>query len=255
MSEVLRTKEEEWLLSEKYGGTESQLFHTDCERLQKGEPLAYVIGFSMFLGAHIDLSLHPLIPRSETEYWTERAISDIRAQYGNEKKLRCLDLFSGSGCIGIAVLKHMPNATMSFVDIEPTFLEQIQINLDLNHIDPSRYSLILSDVFENVPSAEKYDILFANPPYIAETGKDSFVEDAVRNYEPHGALFAPSAGMALISRTLVQARDFLAPEGKLYLEHSDEQVVAITALLNTNNISGYTFNKDQFGLQRYLELS
>jgi methylase of polypeptide subunit release factors len=144
---------------------------------------------------------------------------------------------------------------MDFVDIEPTFLEQIKINLDLNHIDPSRYSLIRSDVFEKVPSGEKYDAIFANPPYIAETGKDSFVEDAVRDYEPHGALFAPDAGMELIGRTLRQVKDFLAPGGKLYMEHSDEQVRVITALLQTQGISWYTFKKDQFGLYRWLELS
>ena len=67
----------ERLLKEKYEGAEIAGFRTDQERLKNGEPFEYVLGYTDFLGAKIDLSLRPMIPRPETAFWVERAINDF----------------------------------------------------------------------------------------------------------------------------------------------------------------------------------
>ncbi len=246
----MRTREEEWLLKEKYAGVESAEYRADAERLKKGEPVAYVIGFSPFLGARIDLSHRPLIPRPETEYWVERAISEVRGSFGSDQPVRCLDVFSGSGCIGIAVLMHVPNAHMHFIDIDPAALEQIRINLDLNGIDPARYEIYASDVFEGIPQGEPYDVIFANPPYIAHKDRDR-VEDSVFEYEPHRALFAEGDGMELVEKTIRQAKSRLTPGGRLFLEHDDIQKEAIEGIIKTEPMFRHEMHKDQFGLWRW----
>ena len=71
------TKDEKWLLDEKYAGEPSAEFEADKERLASGEPLAYVIGYQPFLGLKIYLDSHPLIPRAETEWWVEQMLANL----------------------------------------------------------------------------------------------------------------------------------------------------------------------------------
>ena len=78
------TKEERWVLEEKYhGDTDAPGFAEDRKRLACGEPLAYVIGWQPFLGLRISLDSRPLIPRPETEWWTEQLLR--KAQKGGER--------------------------------------------------------------------------------------------------------------------------------------------------------------------------
>ena len=111
-----KLKDIDVLIREKYNNSlkkkkDYSSFKKDVLRLKSGEPLEYVMGFSYFLGCRIDLSLKPLIPRQETEFWVEKAIKRIKTR---KKSLICLDIFAGSGCIGIALLKHIKASRVDF---------------------------------------------------------------------------------------------------------------------------------------------
>ncbi len=77
-------KDAQWLLEEKYGGLRNPRFEKDRERLAKGEPVAYVIGCQPFLGLKIHLDSHPLIPRPETEWWTEQLLTALASRESAE---------------------------------------------------------------------------------------------------------------------------------------------------------------------------
>ncbi len=242
-------RERAWLLKEKYGGAASGAFQADLARLEAGEPVDYVIGFSQFLGCRVDLSRRPLIPRPETEYWAGEAIAEIAARY--DAPLRILDIFAGSGCIGIAALSRLPNAQADFAEIDPAFVEQIKINLDLNGIASERYRIFESDIWSGIPAGTKYDVIFANPPYI---GDHSRPDASVLGHEPHVALFAGEGGLSLIRRTIECAGEFLSPGGRLYIEHDHDQKAAIEAILKTRTFASYSFYPDQFGLLRWVSI-
>ena len=240
-------KEIGWILKEKYGFARLAEFERDIQRLQKGEPVAYVIGFVDFLGCKIDLSFRPLIPRPETEFWTEKAIEDIKKS--GRKPVRCLDIFAGSGCIGIAMLKHVPAVVVDFAEKEKKFLEQIKLNARLNNLSLKRCKFIQSDIFSNIIGI--YDYIFANPPYVAKR-KNAVVQKSVLEWEPAGAIFGGRNGLFYINKFLKQARGHLKPEGKIYMEFDSRQKNEIAGILKRLGYGNVNFYKDQYGRWRYL---
>lgn len=244
---MIDPKERKWLLREKYNGVESPEFFSDLERLQKGEPLAYVIGWVDFLGARIDLSKRPFIPRPETEWWVEQVIKDkSKAKSG---KTKVLDIFAGSGCIGIAVARALPDARVDFADNSPLALEEIQINLKGNSIDPKQTRIIASDVFSNI--TDTYDLILANPPYI-DLAQPYDADKSVREWEPHHALFAKNSGLAFIEELFSAGGRKLRPGGLLVLEFAKGQEKAVAELAEGNGW-GVRIREDQYGTPRWAQ--
>jgi release factor glutamine methyltransferase len=253
-------KEIDWLLLEKYPRFLAEpkkylpQIHRDLRRLKSGEPLAYVIGWVDFLGCKIDLLFRPLIPRPETEWWTEKAIARIRGQ-GSRAKV--LDVFSGSGCVGIAILKHIPQAEVWFADSDPACLKQIRKNLRLNRIAANRWEVRRTDVLRintSRRSAQNVDIgyfdyIFANPPYIPR-GRRSKLPLSVRKYEKPRALFGGKDGLFYIRRLLKEVRNRLKPEGEIWLEFGFGQAAAVKKIAQEY---GYIcgIHEDQFRRPRY----
>lgn len=245
-------KEIKWLLEEKYRGKLTQEAKKDIERLKKGEPVDYLIGYVEFLGCKIDLSLKPFIPRPETEFWVKEAIHLIKER--KKSRLYCLDLFAGSGCIGIALLRHIRNVIVDFGEKKKKFLKQIEINLKLNKIPSKRYRLIQTDVFSNIKN--KYDFILANPPYVAWKRR-GFLQESVINYEPKAALFAGSQGLDYIKILIDQSKNYLKENGKVFIEIDPFQKRDLERLLKQylGHYSSYEFLLDQHQKIRVLIFS
>lgn len=236
-----------WLLKDKYKGKKTEKFFADLKRLEKGEPLDYVIGWKPFLGCKIDLSKKPLIPRPETEFWAQKVIGDINKN--PKKQLNVLDIFAGSGCVGLAVLKNTNNTKIDFAEHYKKFIDQIDINLAINNIDQKRYNIIKSNVFSGLE--KKYDYILANPPYIPDTNKDQ-IQKSVILWEPQKALFTKNEGLYFIDKFLGQAQRYLKPKGKIYMEFGYGQKNKIESILKNHRYTKFEFFKDQFDRWRFL---
>ena len=238
------TQEEEWLLRDKYDGHPAEGFMRDVERLKDGEPLPYVIGWVNYFHAKIYLDSHPLIPRTETEFWMEKAIAEIRSR--GSGPVRVLDLCAGSGCIGLAVLVNVPNALVDLIEIDEAHHPTIQKNLGANGIGPERASVLGGDLFEGASGS--YDFILSNPPYI-DPALDR-LEPSVRKYEPRKSLYGGVHGTELIFRILRDVRQFLVDDGVLYIEHEPEQAAAIRAVCAMYAFDAETMH-DQYGKDRF----
>jgi release factor glutamine methyltransferase len=238
------TQEESWLLKEKYNDTIVDGFIDDCARLKGGEPLAYIIGHIPFLNTTIHLDSHPLIPRTETEFWTKQVIDEISAR--GLASGRMLDLCAGSGCIGTAILKALPHITVDFVEIEESHHPTIQKNILQNGIDIQRVRIMGGNLFEHV--SDTYDYILTNPPYIdKDLGR---TDPEVILHEPEKALFGGQNGVEIIQAILESAHRFLTREGVLYIEHEPEQQDTIHQFGKTH-FPHIEIRNDQYGIPRF----
>lgn len=219
----MQSKEEKWLLEEKYAGIVSPAYEAGRLRLASGEPLAYVIGTIPFLGLSIHLDSKPLIPRPETEWWTERLIQELKKR---ATPVRILDLCAGSGAIGCAILKHVPNAHVSFAEIDAAHKATIQKNIEVNGLDATRADVRIGDLFEPFPL--QFDVIATNPPYIPE-GRE--LEHSVTDHEPALALFAGGSGLSVIERIVEAADSHLLPQGELWLECDESHAEDVRTLI------------------------
>ena len=207
------------------------------------EPEAYQTGHVPFLGATIYLDSHPLIPRTETEWWTEKAIAEI-------KKIsapRIVDLFAGSGCVGVAVLTHVPDATVTFGEFDTRHLPTIEKNIVENSIASSRTHVVHTDIWSGIDTT--FHFILANPPYLSRA-RLSRVEPSVLEHEPIGALFAEDDGYALIEGTILGLPEHLLQGGQAWIEHEPEHAPRILESAARLNFSATNY-KDQYGIERY----
>jgi len=241
---TLDDREKKWLLEEKYNGVETPEFFADVQKLASGTPLAYLIGNIPFLGAVIDLDSKPLIPRTETEYWVDIVIKkEIK-----DSSLEILDIFSGSGCVGVGVLHNTKNIHVDFAELKTKHTKQIQKNLAINTLDPSRYDIFESNVFESLPK-KHYDIILANPPYISKNKKET-VQDSVLHHEDPDALFAENEGLYFIEKLIKESKEYLKPQGKVFAEFDPWQKELLEDICKQNSITNYSFICDQYDKAR-----
>ena len=238
-----------WIFKEKYGEKWRPGILKDIKRLKAGEPVDYIIGWMPFLNSQIGLSLKPLIPRPETEYWAEKVIEKLKNR--DIKKPRVLDIFAGSGCVGIAILKNVKNAQVDFAEVNPKFVQQIKINLKLNKIPAYRYRVIQSDIFRNIK--KRYDYILANPPYIPLKNKKR-VQAEVLKYEPRSAIFGGRNGLFYVKKFLTAAPRHLNSGGEIWMEFDSPQKIAIEKLLQKQYYE-YQIYKDQYKKWRYVKIN
>lgn len=229
----------EALVREKYAGDQdAEGVTADIARLSEGEPLAYVIGHQPFLGLSIGLGSHPLIPRPETEWWVEALCERI-----GDAPLRVLDLCAGSGAIGLALLKHCPNAHVSFAELVADHGALIQENIARNDLDASRATIRTGDLFAPF-IGEQFDIIATNPPYIPE-GRT--LDASVTTYERREALYGGSDGLSVIRRIIEEAPRHTK---ELWMECDVDNVHEAARLMIQGKAHTTDVRTDQYGRPR-----
>jgi len=206
-----------------------------------------------FLNCKIDISKGIFIPRPETEFWTKRAIKEIQKYMTlyRSNELKILDIFAGSGCIGIAILKNIRKSHVDFVDIDKNAIEQIKINLRLNKVSPKRYKIIKSDIFERVKG--KYDFIFANPPYVAKERLNE-IQESVKKFEPKISWYGGRGGLKYIKKFLKEAKNHLKENGIIFMEIDPLQKEDVEKILKKEGYKKFKFYKDQFKKIRWVKI-
>jgi release factor glutamine methyltransferase len=209
------------------------------------EPLQYIRGSQEFYGLDFEVTLDVLIPRPETEMLVERAINYLNGI----SKPRFMDIGTGTGCIAISILKHVPEARALAVDISPAAISVSRRNAEHNGV-AERLILIESDLFSKVP-AERFHLIVSNPPYVPEPDIEG-LQPEVRDHEPHLALTDGRDGLSIIAEIVQRAPEFLLPGGHLLVEFGFGQAEAVWKMLPARVWDGVSMDPDLQGIPRML---
>lgn len=185
-----------------------------------GEPIAYALGHSNFYGTELNVDERVLIPRSETEVVVEKAINLLKEQ--EYKPQMVIDIGTGSGAIAITLAGKVTNLKVMAVDISKDALDVAQNNYEAferDQVTDSTVTFLQSDCFEAFDESLQgtFDLIISNPPYIGEDEKQG-LEETVKSFEPHTALFAGDEGYAIYHKIVRESLTWLKPGGYLVLE-------------------------------------
>ena len=179
------------------------------KRLEKGEPVQYIVGNVDFYGYTFNVNPCVLIPRFETEELVSKTI-----EYANivfKETFKAVDVGTGSGCIAITLKKKLRDKIdMSAVDISKAALEVAQLNAKENDVQIKFYHGDMLD-----PLDEKFDLIISNPPYIR---KDEEIMKIVRDNEPSIALYADNDGLENYEKILSAAKNYLNQKNMIAFE-------------------------------------
>jgi release factor glutamine methyltransferase len=205
-----------------------------------GEPVAYLVGHREFFGRDFAVSPAVLIPRPETELLVDIALKKLGA--GDTAKI--LDLGTGSGCIAITLALEVPRSQVTAVDASEAALHIASKNAEQLG---AQLRIVRSDWFAAL-DGESFDLIVANPPYVAVA--DPHLAAGDLRHEPPTALASGADGLKDIRRIIAAAPAHLVPGGQLWLEHGYDQADEVCELLATAGFADTEQHRDLAGIVR-----
>lgn len=213
----------------------AQIYNQLIEKRAAHIPLQHLTGNQEFMGINFKVNENVLIPRQDTEILVEEVIKYINSQ---ERKVKVLDMCTGSGCIAISIDKLCDNAQVVGADISKKALEIAEIN---NKENSAGVDFIESDLFENIK--ECFDVIVSNPPYI-ESKKIEKLMPEVRDFEPRIALDGTKDGLEFYRNICNNLSRYLKEQGAVFFEIGYNQGSSVSKILNEQGFEKVKVIKD-----------
>ncbi len=208
------------------------------QRLEKMEPLQYVLGEADFYGLKFLSDRRALIPRPETEELVHQIIKDLRKIDFEGNGIRLLDIGTGTGCIPLTIKHHLRKLEAHGLDVSPEALSLAKENGKELGLDMRWHHLSILEQ-ANWTKLPEFDVIVSNPPYIPSTNKGSLAKNVVE-YEPGLALFVYDTNPLLFYEAITDfALEKLNDKGKLYFEINEyygEEVLFMMADKGMQNV-------------------
>lgn len=209
-------------------------------RLERGEPVQYVLGVADFDGMTLGVAPGVLIPRPETEELVEWIAEDFKSA----KRLRILDIGTGSGCIALSLARRFTDASVTAWDISDDALRIASANAERLGLDVEfkKRDALCTEVAE--ADVANYDIIVSNPPYICEKERVD-MDNNVLQHEPETALFVPDNDPLLFYRAISDlAQKMLRSGGGLYFEINREYGKETASMMRAMGFDSVELRKD-----------
>ena len=240
------------------------------QRLEKSEPVQYVLGAEWFAGRLFDVAPGVLIPRPETEDLVKWACDEAKEkekednskeERGKEEKEvskkgeeapypSILDIGTGSGCIAITVALALPQARVTAWDIST---DALAIAAGNAHRLGASVRFEHQDALSAPDDEACWDVIVSNPPYICDKERAD-MSDNVLSYEPELALFVPDSDPLLFYRAIARyASKALKPGGRLLFETNTAYAHEVAQTMADEGFTAIEVRNDCFGKPRMVK--
>lgn len=232
----------------KFSESDFIVWDSLLSQLKKEVPIQYLLGKTSFYGLDFEVNENVLIPRPETEELVEWIINE-NSKIDKTKKLKILDIGTGSGCIAISLAKNLPNAEVYGVDISKKAIVTAKRNAIRNNVD---VTFVFLDILKTDALRFNYDIIVSNPPYVRNLEKGE-IKKNVLGYEPHLALFVEDNDALIFYRKIATlAKKGLLENGQLFFEINQYLGKEMRDLLETMNFKNIELKKDIYDNDRMI---
>ncbi len=194
------------------------------DRRANCEPVAHILGHQEFYGREFLVTADTLIPRGDSELLVACAL-ELKPPPS-----RVLDLGTGTGALLLSVLAETWAKGVG-TDRSAAALAVAHGNADrLGVEDRARFFLLDWHKEGWTDELGQFDLILCNPPYIEEAAT---LEPDVREFEPHGALFAGPEGLDDYRVIIPHLRNLLTDGGSAILEIGHEQSRSVSEIART----------------------
>jgi release factor glutamine methyltransferase len=219
------------------GSTAGDTLAALVDRRVAGEPLEHLLGWAEFRGLRIAVRPGVFVPRRRTALLAAQAAALARSG------AVVVDLCCGSGAVGVAVASERPDVQLYAADVDP-----VSVACARGNLAPVGGRIFTGDLFEALPAAlrGRVGVLVANVPYVP-SGQIAGMPPEARDHEPRAALDGGPDGLDVARRVVAGAPDWLAPDGSLLFETSEDQAPAAVALVAAGGLRPRVVADDQLG--------
>jgi len=256
------------------------------KRREKGEPIAYILGYKEFYGRKFRVNKHVLVPRPETEDMIDsilgvilnlkeaqsvknlvqlseplppsrKAWADKADAFGTQddgtRVVKVLDVGTGSGCIAISLAKQLETSKIKFSttasDISAKVLAVAKQN---SKTHKANIKFVKSDLLKGIKGS--FDVIIANLPYVPHSDYPKL--KANLKYEPKNAIFEKENGLRLIKQLIIQIAQRTSKPKLIYLEFDPRQKVVLGKIIKQYfPLASSQFHKDFAGRWRFVEIA
>lgn len=216
------------------------------ERVNRSEPLQYILNEAHFFGRRFYIDPAVLIPRPETE----ELVALVRERImPDERPARMIDIATGSGCIGITLQLELPGATVWGTDVSEAALAVARRNAEALG---SRINLLRHDILGDKLPVADLDVIVSNPPYIMDSEKSS-MDNNVLEYEPHLALFVSDSDPLVFYKSIAgRGSESLVSEGMIAVEINAKFGKEVAGIMVAAGYNDVEIIKDLAGKNRFV---
>jgi release factor glutamine methyltransferase len=217
-------------------------------RRLKREPVSRILGCREFWDLMLQVTPDVFDPRPDTETLVEAVLDFVTRSGWHQRRIRILDIGTGSGAILLSLLSELPHAVGIATDISQAAIAVARVNAE-HHGLLERCNFIVCNIAEGVRG--RFDVIVTNPPYVRRSDI-KVLEPEVRDYDPIVALDGSEDGLQPYRAIAQQGKNLLALGGRLFVELGEGQESAVSELLIAAGLAVVAIDSDLAGIPRAL---